>query len=322
MDQADIVTVTLNPALDLATSATDIKPGPKLRCTEPRADPGGGGINVSRVIRTLGGQSRMLVALGGGTGERLRALIAAEGLTPEVLALSAETRQSLSVTDRISGLQYRFVLPGPDWSAADLAAAEAACLALATPGAWVVLSGSQPPGVPDDYPVQLAAALAARGARLVVDTSGAPLAAVARPGAAAVPALLRFDGEEAVELAGRRLNGVAGAGEFAAHLVAAGVARLVIIACGAEGSVLATPEAVHFARAAKVPVVSKIGAGDSFVAAAVLALARGQAPDIALQHGTAAASAAGMTPATRLCTAEDTARLLPECALRVLSRRK
>ncbi len=62
MAQSDIVTVTLNPALDIATSASDIRPGPKLRCTAPRQDPGGGGINVSRAIRTLGGTSTPLVA--------------------------------------------------------------------------------------------------------------------------------------------------------------------------------------------------------------------------------------------------------------------
>ncbi|WP_253949142.1 1-phosphofructokinase family hexose kinase [Mangrovicoccus sp. HB161399] len=321
MAQSDIVTVTLNPALDLATSASDIRPGPKLRCTAPRQDPGGGGINVSRAIRTLGGTSTPLVALGGATGETLAQLLRAEGIAPEVLAAPGETRQSLAVTDRKTGLQFRFVLPGPDWGEAETGAALAACAALAGPGSWLVLSGSQPPGVPDRFPLDLAAALAPGGAKLVVDTSGPALREIA--GAAdggPVPALLRFDNQEASELAGARLNGVQGAGSFAADLVARGVAGAVIIACGADGSVLATPGEVIYCKAARVPVVSKIGAGDSFVAAAVLELARGGTLAEALHHGTAAACAAVMTPATRLCTAEDTARLLPECQLRVLQR--
>ncbi|WP_171060704.1 1-phosphofructokinase family hexose kinase [Poseidonocella sp. HB161398] len=319
MEQSDIFTVTLNPALDLATSATDIRPGPKLRCTAPKTDPGGGGINVSRAIRTLGGQSLPVVALGGAIGAQLRGLLEGEGIAPHVLEAPGETRQSLAVTDRRTGLQFRFVMPGPDWDAAATAAAMAACAAMAGQGAWIVLSGSQPPGVPDSFPLDLAAALAPGGARLAVDTSGPALRHVAMAeGAPAVPALLRFDNLEACELAGEKLPGVQGAGKFAASLVARGVAEAVIIACGADGSVLATREAVTHCRAARVPVVSKIGAGDSFVAAAVLSLARGEGLVEALHHGTAAACAAVMTPATRLCTAEDTARLLPECQIRPL----
>lgn len=121
-------------------------------------------------------------------------------------------------------------------------------------------------------------------------------------------------------MAGERLNGPMGTGRFAAELLARGVADAVIIACGSDGSVLASSEGVTHCKAARVPVVSKIGAGDSFVAAAVLALSRGGTLSEALHHGTAAACAAVMTPATRLCTAEDTARLLPDCALRRLVR--
>lgn len=139
----------------------------------------------------------------------------------------------------------------------------------------MVLSGSLPPGVPDDLGRQLAVRLAAKGAKLVVDTSGAALQALAETpaSAAARPALLRFDHGEACDLAGERLNGPVGTGRFAAQLRDRGVAEAVIIACGADGSVLATPEGVTHCKAARVPVVSKIGAGDSFVAAAVLALA-------------------------------------------------
>jgi 6-phosphofructokinase 2 len=303
-----ILTLTPNPALDLATSAPEVRPGPKLRCAPPRSDPGGGGVNVSRAIRLLGGDSLALVATGGDTGRRLAALIAAEGLRLERLEVAGETRWSLAVTDTGTGGQYRFVLPGPDWEAADLAGFEALVRRHLEPGALVVLSGSLPPGVPPDWPAALAGLVGAAGARLIADTSGAPLRHLAAAGAGLF--LLRMDGAEAEGLAGRPLPQAADTAGFAAGLVATGAAQAVIVARGAEGSVLATAEGCRIAACPVAEVVSAVGAGDSFVAGLALALARGGDLDAALACGTAAAAAAVLTEATALCRREDAERLL------------
>lgn len=317
MAQADILTVTLNPALDLATGADAVEPGPKLRCDAPLADPGGGGINVARAVLRLDGTARALVALGGGTGTSIARLLADEGVALVPFDAPGETRQSLAVTDRATGAQYRFVLPGPDWSPATAAAALAAIVDAARPGGFVVLSGSQPPGVAAGFPGELAAALAAAGdARLVVDTSGAALRALAggdRPGPA--PEVLRMDGAEAEDLAGRALPGRADTARLAAGLVAAGAARRVIVARGADGSVMADPAGAWHCGGAEVNVVSAIGAGDSFTGAFALSLARGDTPGEALQWGVAAASAAVTTEATRLFDAALVGDLRPRCAL-------
>jgi 6-phosphofructokinase 2 len=66
-----ILTVTLNPALDLETRTAALVPGHKLRCAPPRVDPGGGGINVARAIHVLGGEARAAVAVGGPVGAGL-----------------------------------------------------------------------------------------------------------------------------------------------------------------------------------------------------------------------------------------------------------
>ena len=124
-----------------------------------------------------------------------------------------------------------------------------------------------------------------------------------------------MDGPEGEELAGKPLPTLADTAGYAQSLVRAGVARTVIIARGAEGNVLADTDQKLFARAAKVRVKSTVGAGDSFVAAFVLALSRGQSNAEALAMGSAAASAAVMTDATQLCRPEDVMRLLPECAV-------
>ena len=181
--QPAILTITLNPALDLSADTPKVVAGPKLRLSEPVIEPGGGGINVARAIVLLGGQARVMAALGGVTGARLATLITDAGLDLLRFDLPDETRQSLSVIDLHDGGQYRFILPGPHWSTGQSEGLLARAADAAGPGGWVVLSGSQPPGVADDFPTQLAARLAPGAAHLVVDTSGAALAHLVATGA-------------------------------------------------------------------------------------------------------------------------------------------
>ncbi|MDZ4094269.1 MAG: 1-phosphofructokinase family hexose kinase [Paracoccaceae bacterium] len=306
-----ILTLTLNPSLDVSTRTDQVIPGPKLRCAKPRLDPGGGGINVSRAIRALGGESLALVARGGSTGLQLDHLLRAEGLRQLTFDTPGETRQSLAVTETATGQQFRFVLPGAAWTAAMVNAVMALTLKHAPDQGFVVISGSQPPGVPDDFPRHLAAGLAGRG-QLVVDTSGTTLAALAT---APVPGLsvLRMDSEEAEAIAKRPLPTRKESADFAESLVLRGIADCVIVARGADGSVLAETGQRLFCAAAKVPVKSKIGAGDSFVAAFVMARSEGADSAEALARGVAAASAAVMTEATALCRRIDAERLISKC---------
>ena len=302
-----IVTVTLNPALDVAGRCDAVRPGPKLRVEGVTTEPGGGGINVARAVQALGGQAQALAVLGGATGAQLAALLAAEGVALTVIPGGGETRQSLSVTDA-DGAQWRFVLPGPP--APDAATLTAAMADAAPEGAFVVLSGSQPPGLADDFAITLAAALPGR--RLVLDTSGPALvAAITGRG----PHTLRMDRAEAEGAAGHGLPQPQDTGEFCGALVARGAAQVVIAARGASGNVLASADGIWHCAPPVVPVVSAVGAGDSFTAGYVLALDRGADLAEALRAGTAAAAAAVMTPGTQLCRREDAERLAPLCRL-------
>jgi 6-phosphofructokinase 2 len=310
--QIPILSVTVNPALDMATTTPEVAPGPKLRCAAPVEDPGGGGLNVARAIRLLGGAVRTLAALGGATGDRIAVLLREEGIEVEVIPAPGPTRISLSVIEGATGRQFRFVMPGPDWSGAE-AALVARIGAAAPVGGITVVSGSLPPGIAPDFLRRVAAALGG-GTRLVFDTSGAPLADLA---ARAVPglALLRMDEAEAAALAGGALDTRAGTLAFARDLVARGVARQVVVARGAEGSVLATGACDWACVPPRVAVVSTVGAGDSYLGAHVLAMARGAAPEEALRAGVAAAAAAVMTGATDLCRRADAERLVADCVL-------
>jgi 6-phosphofructokinase 2 len=310
-----ILTITLNPTVDFATSAPSVVPDVKLRCAEPQVDPGGGGINVSRAIRLLGGQSTALISIGGPRGAQLLELLALEGVPTVAFQGPGETRLSFTVTDAGSGQQYRFVTPGPTWGEADVARALATVDRTAVDGTFVVLSGSQPPGVAKDFPGRLAGHVAGRQARLIVDTSGPALRNLVEAPRAEPLAVLRSDDAEAEDLAGRPLATAEETARFARTLVDRGVAEAVIFARGREGSVLATATGAWRAVPPEVREVSKVGAGDSFVGALTLALASGDALPEALRRGVAAAAAAVTSEATRLCDVGQVARLLPDCVL-------
>lgn len=305
--QAPVLTVTLNPALDLAASTERVVPEAKLRCDAPQIDPGGGGINVSRAMARMEGASQALVALGGPTGQRLETLLDHAALPVIRVEAPGDTRESLSIKDRSTGEMYRFVLPGPTWAECDVRAACRAIVDAAPEDGIVVLSGSNPPGVPADLPLRLCEQLKPRRTRLFVDTSGEPLAAVAA--ARACVSVLRMNDAEAEGLAGRALPTRRDTAQFAAGMVSAGVAEQVIVARAADGNVIATREGCWHAESLPVPIVSKVGAGDSFVAGFTLGMARGWDAADALGLGASAATAAIMTPATELCRPEDVERL-------------
>ena len=109
----DILTITANPAVDLSTSIESILPIRKLRGTSQRRDPGGGGINVARVIKRLGGEASAVYPVGGAMGALLRELLDGEGVASQTFAIADETREDFFVSETSTGQQYRFILPGP-----------------------------------------------------------------------------------------------------------------------------------------------------------------------------------------------------------------
>jgi 6-phosphofructokinase 2 len=312
----DIITITANPALDLSTEAPAVIPDRKLRCSAPRIQPGGGGVNVSRAISNLGGRSRPLVAFGGPTGAMLTELIRAEGLEPESLGVDHATRQSVTVRDAANGLQYRFMMPGPPWSEDDCEAARGAIRAAVGRGDMVVPSGSFPPGLPFDFYLKLNADIAAAGGRMLIDTSGAALERAAQGGDGLW--CLRMDTEEAEELSGRHLTDLGDLAHMAADLRGRGAGEIVMIAAGPQGTVIACEGWIGLTRPPVVVPHSKVGAGDSFIGAFVLSISRGEDPVTACAWGTAAAASAVTTADTDLCRKDDVARFFAQVTRQAL----
>jgi 6-phosphofructokinase 2 len=283
-----IVTLTLNPAVDLAWEAENVRPTDKIRTRSEHYDPGGGGLNVARVVRTLGGDSLAVLLSGGVTGMFLQDLLEQSGQPVRNIPIGGRTRLSVAVHDRADNNEYRFVAEGPEITETEWRSALHAVEIADTD--WVVASGSLPRGVPVDAYRRLAVATARRGRHLVLDTSGPALSAALGSGVSLIkPSLNEFEALVGRALADRREQA-----EAAAALVRAGASEMIAVSLGADGALLVTRAGAWHLAAAAVAVHSTVGAGDSFVAAMTLALARGEAPKNAFAWGVAAGTSAVM----------------------------
>ncbi|MEL6920186.1 MAG: 1-phosphofructokinase family hexose kinase [Pseudomonadota bacterium] len=309
MHQDAIVTITLNPALDFAADVPELIANEKLRCADPSMFPGGGGVNVARAIRNLGGDATACVALGGPNGQSLELLLRAEGVEVATVPLKVQTRHSLSVRDQSDGRLYRFMLPGTPWTQM----IEAHFLAQAAKhldGAkYCVLSGSMPPGTDVDTIRKLATICHNAGCKLVVDTSGPTLIALVQEESVGID-ILRVNKDEAQSATKHELLTTQDFADAAARMIERGAASNVAMGVGGAGNLVVTSAGERlFVPAPQVNVISRVGAGDSFVGAMVLALASGAKWETALTHGAAAASVACTKAGTGLCEAAETDRV-------------
>jgi len=295
-----ILTITLNPALDMTTRVPQLTPRQKLRCDQPVTHAGGGGINVSRAIQILGGDSIAFVTLGGHTGAQYQALLRRSRLTTEIWPLTEETRTCFTVMDDASGQPYRFVLPGPVISPGEASAILARLdKIIARYNGFVVASGSLAPGMPDHFYAALAARVRTLGAKLIIDTHGPAL----REAASERPYLIRLNHLEAQELVGGDADRAAHS--LARDLVEGGYTETAIVSIGERGAILSTAKGQLEIAPPKVQMRSGVGAGDSFVGALAFALASGWTIENATRYGVAAAASAVTTNATELCRRAD-----------------
>ena len=297
-----ILTLTLNPTVDLASDADQVQPVRKIRTRGDSFDPGGGGVNVSRVVRELGGETLAIILAGGVSGTLLEELLREGEVPHQTVPISGRTRISHTVHDLKAGLEYRFVPEGPRLSEAEWQAGLAALEQ--TRGDWLVASGSLSPGVPADYYARCKAIAVRRGMPFVLDTSGAPLQAALGPGLKLIkPSQGEFD-----TLVGRKLA-PGELAEAAQGFVAQGATELLAVTLGGDGALLASAEGVLQLPALDVPALGAVGAGDSFLAAMVLHLAQGDSPREAFAWGMAAGAAAVMRPGTAHPKRADVAAL-------------
>ncbi len=302
-----IYTVTLNPALDKTVEIPGMALDTVNRITAMRTDPGGKGINVSKVIAKLGGESRAVGILGGESGRMLEKLLEGEPFTTQFHFVEGQTRTNLKIIDREGHTNTDINEPGLTVSAADLDALLHELLGEIQPGDIVVLAGSLPKGAPQDTCRTWTAACRKAGARVFLDADGALLT----EGIKAAPYLVKPNDDELSRLAGRKLETIEELTAEGEKLLEQGIER-VVISLGSRGALYLRKGSTIYAEGLKVPVGSTVGAGDSVVAALAFAEAQGLSEEEAVRLSTATGAANVMCSGTQAAERAVIEELLPK----------
>jgi 6-phosphofructokinase 2 len=312
----DIVTVTINPAIDIFVNVARVEPTRKLRCSAPKRDPGGGGINVARVAHRLGSSVTAIYPTGGAIGKLLHRLVEREGIDSLVTPSHVETRENFTAYEETTGEQYRFVLPGSALHRAEWEAVLHKLTTLPEKPKFVVASGSVPPGVPEDFFARVARQAKQLGAQCVIDTSGSALKTALIEGVA----LIKPNLVELSDLVGAPLDTEDARVAACRKLITDGRVEAVALTLGEQGALLVTADKVYRAQPMSIEPVSTVGAGDSFLGGLVAALAANNPLQHAFRVAVAAGSAAVLSPGTELCRKDVVQRLLPEVKVNEMAR--
>jgi 6-phosphofructokinase 2 len=308
---ARIATLTLNPTIDTALEAEEMIHTDKIRTSGERLDPGGGGINVARVLVRFGAPVHAIFAAGGSTGRLLDRLLQREGVERTYVPIAGETRVSVTVYERSTKREYRLVPEGPilsasEWQDCLRRVAETEC-------DYFVASGSLPGGVPRDFYARVADNLAARSIKFILDTSAEELKLALRSDGVFLVKPSRAELQELADADFPSLEGVVAA---ASRLVDASHVQNVAVSLGSEGGLLVNSSGAEFMPAMEVDARSAVGAGDSFLAAMTYAFACGADSSTSLRLAVSAGAAATLFPGTDLCHPWDVTRLAMDESVR------
>ncbi|WP_102144081.1 1-phosphofructokinase family hexose kinase [Mycobacterium hubeiense] len=301
-----IVTVTPNPSIDrTVTLAAPLTRGAVQRVSSVTTEPGGKGVNVARAL-TLAGVDAVAVLPASGSDPLVTALH--DGAVPFRCVPSHEpVRTNLAITEP-DGTTTKLNEPGAALDAAALDTLTRSVVASAGDAAWVVLSGSLPPGVPDGWYADVVSLLAGLPCRVAVDTSDAPLAALVTAFDRAAPDLIKPNAEElaaALGLSAQALEAAVAQGDpepvvsAARQLVERGVGA-VLATLGAAGAVLVDESGGWVAAPPPIVPRSTVGAGDASLAGYLRADVLGAVPAQRLQMAVAYGSAAAAMPGSAL----------------------
>ncbi len=296
-----IVTLTPNPSIDRAVVIDALRRGEVHRATDSRVDPGGKGVNVSRALAAQDAATLAVLPVGGPEGHLLEELLDAAGVPRRSVPVTGTVRMNISVLEP-DGTTTKLNEPGPELAAAEVEALLLETSHAADGAAWVVGCGSLPPGAPDDLYARLVRRGRERGARVAVDSSGAPMAHAV----AARPHLVKPNHEELAELVGHALPTLGDVRAAALDLVADGI-EVVAVSLGGDGALLVTAdEQVHAAATITHPL-STVGAGDCMLAGLLHGLSSGLTAADALAAAVTWGAAAVTLPGSRVPTPTDLA---------------
>ncbi|MDI1254873.1 MAG: 1-phosphofructokinase family hexose kinase [Flavobacterium sp.] len=303
MKNFDIVTLTVNPSLDKSTKFRGLVAEQKIRCETPHYDAGGGGINVSKAISRLGGESLCIFTSGGSPGKLLEELVTKENIAVNAIPVKNWTRENLIALETHTNLQYRFGFPGAALSDEEQQKIIKTIAELQPK--FLVASGSLNEGLSSDYYQKIAKSAKNSGAKFIADTSGEALQKVLEIGVY----LVKPNVGELAKLVGVERLEADQANDAARTLIDKGNAEIVVVSLGPQGAVLVTKNETHYVPAPNVAKKSTVGAGDSMVGGMVWALSQNKSLKEVVQWGVACGSAATMNDGTQLFKVEDAKRL-------------
>ena len=306
-----IVTVTLNPAIDQTLVLPRFVAGDTIRVKSSRFDPGGKGINVSRVIRELGGESLAMGLAPGGLGRYIEQTLQAQtpraqGIACDFVHTRGETRTNITIVDETRHMHTILSDPGPETDPRDVEELRERLRRRLRPGDWLVLAGSIPPPIGPEVYAQIITEARDMGAHPVLDADGAALEA----GVSAHPEMVKSNRRELERLLGRHLDDEASTLEAAGTVHRQGIPR-VVVTRGREGAVALSDNSCLRGVAPRVRSVSAVGSGDALLAGVLLTLSQGGDLEEGLRLGIAAGTATVLTPGTELCERREVDMLLP-----------
>lgn len=299
-----IITITFSPCIDKSTSVPALIPEKKLICTAPKLEPGGGGINIARAIKKLGGKATAIFPSGGYTGKYFNHLLEKENIDAVIIETENETRENIIVLDEAGNNQYRFGMPGTALTESELKKCLDAVEKI-NDIEFIIASGSLPPGVPVNIYAALAKIAKSKKAKFIVDTSGEALKHAAEEGVY----MLKPNLGELSYLAGKKEIPPDEIKNIAQNIIAGGACEVMVVSMGAAGAMLVTGEIAATFTPPVVERKSTVGAGDSMVAGIVFYLAQRKNLLQAVQYGVACGTAATLNAGTELCKKEDADRL-------------
>jgi len=308
-----IYTLTLNPALDMELTVESFSFNQVLRATNSRTDCGGKGFNVSRALAAVGQTSTALGFIGGTTGQRLEISLHQLGIDTDFVYVSDETRTNISIVTAPTSDYIKVNQPGPTVKNEQVETLLGKVSQISQPGDYWVLSGSLPPGVPNDIYAQIIRSVQSSGASAVLDTSGEPL----QLGCNARPFLVKPNGVEAQQLTGIEIEDVSTARKAAEEIRSLGIS-VVVLSLGEQGALLSDLEGTILAKPPTVQEQNPIGAGDALVAGMVWGLQQGFNSVEILRWGVAFGAAAASLPGTGVGGYENVAQLTGQVLITTL----
>ncbi len=301
-----IITITLNPAIDQTLVLPKFVAGDTIRVKSSRFDPGGKGINVSRVIQELGGETMAMGFAPGGLGRYIEQTLESQGIRCDFVHTKGETRTNITILDESRHMHTILSDPGPPTESKYIDELRSRLRKRLRPGDWLVLAGSIPPPLDGSVYTRLIHEASEIGVHTVLDADGTALTA----GAAARPEMVKGNRRELERLLGRHLDDETSTLKAAQQVHDGGV-NSVVVTRGREGAVAMSDDSSLRGVAPRVRAVSAVGSGDAFLAGVVLTLSRGGEMEEALRLGIAAGTASVLNPGTELCHRREVDILVP-----------